>query len=111
MAREATPGGLDLLVLHLLSEREMYGYEIVTELASRSNAVFQMKEGTLYPLLHALEKAGEVQSYDKTAPTGRERRYYRLTEKGAGRLEEKVSQWRVFSESVNTVLSCSPAAG
>ena len=60
MAREATPGGLDLLVLHLLSEREMYGYEIVTELASRSNAVFQMKEGTLYPLLHRLEKDGAV---------------------------------------------------
>ena len=45
MAREATPGGLDLLVLHLLSEREMYGYEIVTELDKRSQSVFQMKEG------------------------------------------------------------------
>ena len=100
-----------LLVLSLLRDGDKYGYEMVTELARRSGNAFELKEGTLYPLLHALEKAGEVQSYDKTAPTGRERRYYRLTEKGAGRLEEKVSQWRLFSDSVNTVLSFSPSAG
>ena len=104
-------GSNAMLVLSLLKDGDKYGYEMVQELKRRSDNVFALKEGTLYPLLHALEKAGEVQSYDKTAPTGRERRYYRLTEKGAGRLEEKVSQWRVFSDSVNTVLSFSPAAG
>ena len=104
-------GSSAMLVLSLLEDGDKYGYEMVQELKKRSKNAFEMKEGTLYPLLHALEKAGEVQSYDKTAPTGRERRYYRLTEKGAGRLEEKVSQWRVFSDSVNTVLSFSPAAG
>ena len=104
-------GANALLILSLLKDGDKYGYEMVQELKRRSKNAFEMKEGTLYPLLHALEKAGEVQSYDKTAPTGRERRYYRLTEKGAGRLEEKVSQWRVFSDSVNTVLSFSPAAG
>ena len=96
MAREATPGGLDLLVLHLLSEREMYGYEIVTELASRSNAVFQMKEGTLYPLLHRLEKEG------------RTRRYYRLTRRGRGRLRQQEEEWQSYAAAVNAVL-CSPA--
>ena len=104
-------GSSAMLVLSLLEDGDKYGYEMVQELKRRSKNAFEMKEGTLYPLLHALEKAGEVQSYDKTAPTGRERRYYRLTEKGAGRLEEKVSQWRVFSDSVNTVLSFSPSAG
>lgn len=104
-------GSNAMLILSLLKDGDKYGYEMVQELKRRSKNVFEMKEGTLYPLLHALEKAGEVQSYDKTAPSGRERRYYRLTEKGAGRLEEKVSQWRVFSDSVNTVLSFSPAAG
>ena len=104
-------GANALLILCLLADGDKYGYEMVQELKKRSKNAFEMKEGTLYPLLHALEKAGEVQSYDKTAPTGRERRYYRLTEKGAGRLEEKVSQWRVFSDSVNTVLSFSPSAG
>ncbi len=104
-------GSSAMLVLSLLEDGDKYGYEMVQELKKRSKNAFEMKEGTLYPLLHALEKAGEVQSYDKTAPTGRERRYYRLTEKGAGRLEEKVSQWRAFSDSVNTVLSFSPSAG
>ena len=104
-------GANALLILSLLADGDKYGYEMVQELKRRSKNAFEMKEGTLYPLLHALEKAGEVQSYDKTAPSGRERRYYRLTEKGAGRLEEKVSQWRAFSDSVNTVLSFSPAAG
>ena len=104
-------GSNAMLVLSLLKDGDKYGYEMVQELKKRSKNAFEMKEGTLYPLLHALEKAGEVQSYDKTAPSGRERRYYRLTEKGAGRLEEKVREWRVFSDSVNTVLSFSPAAG
>jgi PadR family transcriptional regulator PadR len=104
-------GSSAMLVLSLLADGDKYGYEMVQELKKRSKNAFEMKEGTLYPLLHALEKAGEVQSYDKTAPSGRERRYYRLTEKGAGRLEEKVSQWRLFSDSVNTVLSFSPSAG
>ena len=107
MAREATPGGLDLLVLHLLSEREMYGYEIVTELASRSNAVFQMKEGTLYPLLHRLEKEGAVTAYEEKKE-GRTRRYYRLTRRGRGRLAEQEEEWQAYSAAVNAVL-CSPA--
>ena len=64
MAREPNPGGMDLLILQLLSEREMYGYEMVTELARRSETVFQMKEGTLYPLLHRLEKEGAVAAYE-----------------------------------------------
>ena len=104
-------GSNAMLILSLLKDGDKYGYETAQELKKRSKNAFEMKEGTLYPLLHALEKAGEVQSYDKTAPTGRERRYYRLTEKGAGRLEEKVTEWRAFSDSVNTVLSFSPSAG
>ena len=107
MAREATPGGLDLLVLHLLSEREMYGYEIVTELAKRSQSVFQMKEGTLYPLLHRLEKEGAVSAYEEKKE-GRTRRYYRLTRRGRGRLEEQAETWRRYSAAVNAVL-ISPA--
>ena len=56
--REKTPlsGSTSMLVLALLKEREMYGYEIIEELERRSNHVFKLKEGTLYPILHALEK-------------------------------------------------------
>ena len=101
-------GSNAMLVLSLLKDGDKYGYEMVQELKRRSNNVFQLKEGTLYPLLHALENAGEVASYSRTAPTGRERRYYRLTEKGEQRFREKVREWRSFSESVNTVLNAVP---
>ena len=101
-------GSNAMLVLSLLKDGDKYGYEMVQELKRRSNNVFALKEGTLYPLLHALENAGEVASYHTTAPTGRERRYYRLTEKGESRLREKVREWRLFSQGVDTVLNAVP---
>ena len=104
-------GSNALLVLSLLRDGDKYGYEMVQELKRRSNNVFSMKEGTLYPLLHALEKAGEVQSYYRTAATGRERRYYHLTQKGEQRFREREKEWRTFTESVNTVLNAVPIMG
>ena len=63
-----------------------------------------MKEGTLYPILHALEQAGAVESYRTQAPTGRERKYYRLTEKGASLLKTETEQWRRYSQGINAIL-------
>ena len=104
-------GSNALLVLSLLRDGDKYGYEMVQELKRRSNNVFAMKEGTLYPLLHALEKAGEVKSYYRTANTGRERRYYHMTQKGEQRFREREKEWRTFTESVNTVLNAVPIMG
>lgn len=103
-------GSNAMLVLSLLRDGDKYGYEMVQELHRRSEQVFEMKEGTLYPLLHALEKTGDVRAYDKTAPSGRERRYYALTEKGRLRLREKMEEWQVFSKGVDTVLGASMPA-
>ena len=107
MAREQEPGGMDMLILHLLAERDMYGYEMVTELASRSNKVFQLKEGTLYPLLHRLEKDGSVSAYEEKKE-GRVRRYYRLTRKGGEKLRERTEAWETYSGAVNAVLCGTP---
>ena len=107
MAREQEPGGMDLLILHLLAERDMYGYEMVTELASRSNEVFQLKEGTLYPLLHRLEKDGSVSAYEEKKE-GRVRRYYRLTRKGGEKLRERTEAWEKYAGAVNAVLCGTP---
>ena len=68
-------GSTPLLVLALLKDSDMYGYEMIEELAKRSDHTFQLKEGTLYPLLHALEKEGFVRAYSKIAPSGRERKF------------------------------------
>ena len=71
-----------LLVMGLLNGGDMYGYQMIVELARRSDHTFDMKEGTLYPVLHGLEKDGMVESYQQEAPTGRMRKYYHITRKG-----------------------------
>ncbi len=104
-------GSTPMLVLSLLSDGDKYGYEMVEELAKRSDDTFQLKEGTLYPLLHGLEKEKLVSSYTKTAPSGRERKYYRLTDTGRSQLEHKRAEWQLFSDKVNAVLGAAPAMG
>lgn len=99
-------GSTPLLVLSLLKDGDKYGYEMVTELAKRSDDTFHLKEGTLYPLLHTLEKNGFVTSYLQSTPSGRERKYYALTHAGREQLEYKEKEWKLFSEKVNAVLSC-----
>ena len=73
-----TPGGMGMLLLALLEGRDMYGYEMIEALRTRSNEVFRLKAGTLYPLLHSLEAQGWVTSSDGVA-NGRTRRYYAIT--------------------------------
>ena len=97
-------GSTALLVLSLLKDGEMYGYEIISELSRRSDKTFELKEGTLYPLLHSLERDGAVESFEKASPQGRSRRYYRLTKKGRGLLEEKQREWSLFSQKVDQVV-------
>lgn len=97
-------GSTPLLVLSLLKDGDKYGYEMADELAKRSDNTFQLKEGTLYPLLHTLEKNGMVKSYTKEGPGGRERRYYHLTKDGQSQLEHKTQEWKLFSEKVNAVI-------
>ena len=97
-------GSTPLLVLSLLKDGDKYGYEMVTELAKRSDDTFLLKEGTLYPLLHTLEKNKFVTSYLRSTDSGRERKYYRLTSEGRKQLEYKEQEWKLFSEKVNTVL-------
>ena len=108
MARQdknALPGGTAMLVLALLKEREMYGYQIIEELERRSEQVFQMKEGTLYPILHGLEKDGLVTAREQAAPSGRMRQYYHITEAGRRSLEEKRQAWTAYSRAVTAILA------
>lgn len=99
------PGGTAMLVLALLKGEEMYGYQIIEELEKRSEHVFQLKEGTLYPLLHTLEKEKLVEGRDAQSPSGRTRRYYRITSSGLKVLEEREREWHVYAHAVSAVLS------
>lgn len=97
-------GGTNLLLLTLLNQKDMYGYEIIAELEKQSEQVFQFKEGTLYPILHKLENNGYLKSYTSKGDAGRQRKYYQITRKGQLQLIEEKKQWEVFSKSMNRIV-------
>lgn len=94
------------LVLKVLSEKPMYGYEIATTLARRSENIFSLGQGTLYPLLYSLEKKGMIcpSARVKDKRTGRERLYYKLTPKGKKSLEVNLVTWSEIARGMSLVL-------
>ncbi len=102
--RELRRGTLEMILLRLLSERPMYGYELVSTLEKRGGPQFQLKEGTLYPVLYRLEDAGLIEAQWQTVERGVPRKYYRLTEAGAGQLAALVGEWREFAAAVDRLL-------
>jgi PadR family transcriptional regulator PadR len=102
--RELKRGTLEMILLKLLSERSMYGYELVSTLEKRGGPSFQLKEGTLYPVLYRLENSSLIEPRWETQERGVPRKYYRLTETGAARLDELVREWRDFSGAVEHIL-------
>lgn len=98
-------GVLDMLVLQLLAERKMYGYQIISELSVRSEERFLLKEGTLYPILYRLEDDGLVKSQWSEAEGKRvPRKYYRITEDGKKTLLEIKELWKEISGSVEKMV-------
>jgi PadR family transcriptional regulator, regulatory protein PadR len=96
-------GSTSMLLLTLLSEKDMYGYEMIETLNKRSNHVFDLKAGTLYPLLHSLENDGYLESYDDLE-SAKPRKYYRITKSGRKFLKEKKAEWNEYTNAVNGVL-------
>ena len=103
ISKELTKGSNALLVLSVISKADMYGYQIIKTIEKTSDDVFQMNEGTLYPILHALEADGCLESYWCQAE-GRKRKYYKITEKGLKQFAEKEKEWNVFSDAVGKVI-------
>jgi DNA-binding PadR family transcriptional regulator len=97
-------GSTILLLLSLLEESDMYGYEIIKKLEVKSDNTFRFKEGTLYPVLHKLENKGYIKSYMSISSAGKERKYYRITNSGIKQLAEEKENWERFSLSVNKVI-------
>lgn len=104
MDKNLLGGSTVLMLLSLLSEGDRYGYDIIRELAARSENVFQMREGSLYPVLHRMEAQGWVKAYEKEAENGKKRRYYRITSSGKKQLTAERQQWEEFTGSVEKVI-------
>lgn len=97
-------GSLAMLILRLLEEKDMYGYEMIETLRGKSNNVFELKAGSLYPLLHSLEEKNFVISYEDDS-TGKTRKYYHLSGEGKRFLKEKKEEWEVYSTAVSSILT------
>ena len=96
-------GSTMMLILKLLEEKDMYGYEMIETLESRSNHVFELKAGTLYPLLHTLESRNYLTSYESEV-SGKIRKYYSITKEGKKFLAHKKQEWQEYAQAVGSVL-------
>ncbi len=92
-------GSTEFLILTLLAERPMYGYEIAQQLTERSNGYFETKEGLLYPTLHRMQQSGWLSSKWQEVD-GRRRKYYSLTPPGREMLGEQAVEWTTFLEKL-----------
>jgi len=102
--KNSLSGNTDMLLLKLLAHDDMYGYQIIEELARRSHDVFAMKAGTLYPLLHQMEGKGLLKSYESTASSGKQRKYYQITDEGREYLVVREKEWKRYANAVNSIL-------
>lgn len=103
ISKELLKGSTTMLILNLLKDSNMYGYEMIKKLKEKSENVFELKEGTLYPILHGLEEKGFIVSYWDES-TAKKRKYYAITEKGKKQLKEKKEEWKLFSNGINQLL-------
>jgi PadR family transcriptional regulator PadR len=101
---ELVRSSTDLVLLALLRERPMYGYEILTTLADRGNGEFQLKQGTLYPLLYRLEREGWIRARWETPPKGKRHKTYVLTAEGRKVLGARSAEWLRFTAAVRSIL-------
>jgi PadR family transcriptional regulator, regulatory protein PadR len=92
------------LILTLIEEQPMYGFQIAKEIGRRSEGTLRFREGLLYPALHQLEKEGLVESEWQFSSQGPRRKYYKLTRKGKKEAEALRRRWHVFAHTMNQVL-------
>ena len=104
ISRELRRGSLELIVLHLLAPGEAYGYEIVTKLTTETNGSLEVTDGTLYPVLYRLERAGFVAVRWETPERGVPRKYYRLTPAGRDELTALTEEWTTFAGAMSRLL-------
>ena len=103
----AVRGQLDMLLLAILADGPQHGYGAIEELRRRSGERFDLPEGTVYPALHRLERAGHLASTWSEGP-GRPRRTYQITPKGQAQLRDKRAAWDELCTAIATILEGTP---
>lgn len=93
-------GTMPLLILSVLRDHELYGYQIAQNITAGSGSMFTPSEGALYPALHKLETEGSLEATWRASDRGPRRRYYRITEHGLGRLAEHEVEWQAVARGI-----------
>ncbi|WP_459836456.1 PadR family transcriptional regulator [Clostridium carnis] len=93
-------GVLELCVLSVLSKKDCYGYELISEISEH----IQISDGTIYPILRRLTQEGYFTTYLQESQEGPPRKYYKLTELGYQVKDELQNEWINFSNSINKIL-------
>ena len=101
--RELLKGSTETLIMSLLADQEMYGYQLAKEMERRSGGYFHLKEGTLYPALHRLERDGLIKGHWELSQSGQSRRYYHVSARGMDRLDTMLAEWDTFANAVNRI--------
>lgn len=102
---ELKRGTLEMVMLRLLAEEPLYGFQLITALRDRTGGAFEMKEGTLYPVLYRMEEGGLIEPQWQAEGRGVPRKYYHITVAGRAELDRLTAEWRAFSASIDRVLS------
>lgn len=104
--KEILKGYIDTIILCVLRNEDMYGYEIAKKIKEKSKEEFEIKEATLYVSLKRLEKKNYLEGYwnDNEGTGGGRRRYYKITEEGRKFLSDKVKEWRLLKSLLNNFM-------
>jgi PadR family transcriptional regulator PadR len=111
LARELKRGTLEMIILALLTERPMYGFELISEMRERSGGGFEMKEGTLYPVLYRMEAGALVKSHWDAEGRAVPRKYYHVTASGRKEHDHLVAEWSSFTAAVSRILGAAGTTG
>lgn len=101
MNTQLKKGVMEIVVLSMLQNKDLYGYELVTEISK----YIEMSEGTIYPLLNRFRRDGLVETYLSESHSGPPRKYYRITEAGKKEYKESVHDWMEFTKAVKNILA------
>lgn len=101
---EQFKGSTATVVLMVLSRGKMYGYELIKQVEQLSSGALELKEGTLYPVLHQLEKDGAVRGFWEETTSSRKRKFYSITETGQKILAQKKNEWNRFRNVIDLLL-------
>ena len=105
VSKNLVSGSMTMLLLKLLSEQDMYGYEIIKKMEEISNYSLSVKQGSLYPILHNLEEDGCLVAYWEETNSDRKKKFYHITDLGLKKLDYLINEWNHYSESIYSVIN------